>query len=400
MLVLGQEITGTVFDNQTKESLPFATVAIKGISQGTIANQQGNFNLRVPSSIDNPILIVSFLGYHTKEVSVSDNALQIGLETSILELKELIVNPLPPTAYIKRAVRKIPDNYARNPFESRAHYREIFKENGNYVNGSEAYFKSYYPSYEDTTENQHQLLLYRQAEDLQDIAFAKKWIEKRTIKENRKAKKKGEEPDEIDPTGEIRKGFGGPDNILSLDFNEELADCLDSTLFKKFKYEFGDGIRHYGREMMVINFESKGKVDHTRQEGKIYLDIDSDAIVAVEYSGKAIIPAVVRPILFAVGLKIVNPDFAVKIKYQPIGDKWYPQNFQWGVDLDMTKRYMWSSNESSSFFVQQLMTVNEVLLEKVSQVPDEKLFKPRQDMQDQTHNDYNITWEMVNTLIP
>lgn len=60
-------VRGTVVD-QTGESVPGASIQIKGGTQGTITDLDGKFSLNAPNK--KSILIVSFIGYVTQELPV------------------------------------------------------------------------------------------------------------------------------------------------------------------------------------------------------------------------------------------------------------------------------------------------------------------------------------------
>ena len=60
-------VRGTVVD-QTGESVPGASIQIKGGTQGTITDLDGKFSLNTPNK--KSILIVSFIGYVTQELPV------------------------------------------------------------------------------------------------------------------------------------------------------------------------------------------------------------------------------------------------------------------------------------------------------------------------------------------
>ncbi len=401
--VKGQIATdGVVISKTTKQPLPFATVGFKGKAQGTITNKNGEFRLQVPAELRTHPLVVSYLGYESYEINpaVYGSNMTIVLTESFMQLDEIVVRPLSPTDYIIRAVKRMSENYPSDPFATNSYYREKFVENGNFLNLTEGYFKSYYPSYQDTIENQHQLLLHRRVEDVHDLAFMRDWIEKKQQKEKRKAKKKGEEYEEEDVSEEIKKGFGGPENTLSMDLMKSLEPCLDSTLFKKFRYTFANGVQYRDRELLVIDFETKRVVEHTRQKGKIFIDLKTDAIVAVEYSGALVIPAVVKPILLAFGLSIKDPRFDKKIRYQLVKDRWYPENFQWYVDLGIKKRYMFKSNEYSDFEAEQVLQVSNIKFSELEEIAEEKRFDSGEEMAKQQFNDEKLTWDKVNTLKP
>src|SRR5258706_1529655 len=63
-------VSGTVIDNETKEPLTFATVAMKGKTIGTITNLQGEFDFHLPVEMRNDFLNINMLGYKTFESPV------------------------------------------------------------------------------------------------------------------------------------------------------------------------------------------------------------------------------------------------------------------------------------------------------------------------------------------
>lgn len=86
-------VKGSVVDFQTKDPLPNATVLVKGTSKGTSTDFDGMFSITVDS--DDAVLVVSYLGYKVKEVSVKGKTnLSIGLETDSNTLDEIVVTAL------------------------------------------------------------------------------------------------------------------------------------------------------------------------------------------------------------------------------------------------------------------------------------------------------------------
>ena len=83
-----KQLSGTVLDAKN-EVVIGANVIVKGTNKGTITNASGKFNLEValPATIQ-----VSFLGYTTKEVDVTESGpLQIILQDDVQTLDELVV---------------------------------------------------------------------------------------------------------------------------------------------------------------------------------------------------------------------------------------------------------------------------------------------------------------------
>lgn len=85
-------ITGSVFDAETNEALPGASVTIKGTTSGTITNTNGIFSISTSISGKQTIL-VSFIGYTLQEVSVDLNGTvdvgAIKLEADAIGLSEV-----------------------------------------------------------------------------------------------------------------------------------------------------------------------------------------------------------------------------------------------------------------------------------------------------------------------
>lgn len=84
-----QQVSGTVTDN-TGQPLPGANILEKNTSNGVQADFDGNFTLSV--SGDNATLVVSYLGFLTKEIAVNNqNNITIALEEDAQGLDEVVV---------------------------------------------------------------------------------------------------------------------------------------------------------------------------------------------------------------------------------------------------------------------------------------------------------------------
>ena len=85
----GRQVTGKVVDAATNEAVIGATVKVKGVASGVVTDVNGTFRLNAPSP---SVLVVSFLGYTTKELSADfDNLMVIELVTDETELDEVVV---------------------------------------------------------------------------------------------------------------------------------------------------------------------------------------------------------------------------------------------------------------------------------------------------------------------
>ncbi len=83
-------IKGKVTDGEKNDPLPGVSVLVKGTSLGTTTNENGEFQLKVESSP--AILVFSFIGYASREVSATDQGIvEIKLQPEQTSLSEMVV---------------------------------------------------------------------------------------------------------------------------------------------------------------------------------------------------------------------------------------------------------------------------------------------------------------------
>lgn len=90
-----RNIKGTVYDEKG-QTLPGATIMIKGTAVGVVTDADGKFKLEIPR-MDSIVLVVSFIGYETLHLPLSEDPkddkkeLVIKLKEDITEMEEVVV---------------------------------------------------------------------------------------------------------------------------------------------------------------------------------------------------------------------------------------------------------------------------------------------------------------------
>lgn len=83
-------VSGKITSADDGSPIPGANVLLKGTTNGTVTDIDGNYKLTVPSN--GATLIVSFIGYGSKEIPIGARAvIDVALETDITELSEVVV---------------------------------------------------------------------------------------------------------------------------------------------------------------------------------------------------------------------------------------------------------------------------------------------------------------------
>ncbi|MFC4873799.1 SusC/RagA family TonB-linked outer membrane protein [Negadavirga shengliensis] len=83
-------IQGVVRDNSENHSMPGVTIMVKGTNTGTVTDVDGSFQLTVED--DAAVLVVSFVGYITKELEIGNQSnFEIFLDQDLQNLEEVVV---------------------------------------------------------------------------------------------------------------------------------------------------------------------------------------------------------------------------------------------------------------------------------------------------------------------
>lgn len=110
-LVQAQTIRGTVTDSATGKPLPFASIYIKGTTQGTTTNDQGKYSINISGQADK--VICQYVGYQKEEKNISSatvvNFKLSRTHTKIRTVKVTASGEDPAYKIIRAAIKKRPD---------------------------------------------------------------------------------------------------------------------------------------------------------------------------------------------------------------------------------------------------------------------------------------------------
>lgn len=384
-------VEGNVVDANTGDPLPFATIGIKGTTTGTATNSEGRFIISIKEEVVDSMFFCSYMGYKDFQVKAKrvHEKLEIKLELDTFTLDEVEIRPWEPWDYIWNAMQKIPENYPNRPYMTEGYYSEFMAENDVFLKFTEGVVEIYNPAYGVDEKSQSKVLKARRRDDLGTLQFMRQKLEKKYEKEKKKAEKKGEEWESKGSIDEeiISASFGGPEEVLNADPLRDTASFLDIRQKKKYKYFIEGYSRYYGEQVIVIGFKSKGKYEHQKQAGKIYISLESDAIMSIEYDSKVIIPAVARPILFVMGYGITNPELTATMHYKPIGGQWYLNDFSVEGGAMLTRKKMFKKNEKSQFDISMALINNRIDIEKANEIPEEERIDKDKPLEEQVEPD-------------
>jgi len=87
------KVSGTVFDNQNRTSLPGTTVRVKGTSIATATNADGKYSIQIPGGSNQTLEFIA-LGYEATEQAVNSAVINVGLNQQAQMLNEVVITSL------------------------------------------------------------------------------------------------------------------------------------------------------------------------------------------------------------------------------------------------------------------------------------------------------------------
>jgi len=247
---------GKIKDTQSGELLPFAAISILHTTSGTISNEDGVFFLRISPEYKNDTLIISYLGYRSLRIPLSEISYYniYHLEPTSIPLQEVVIRSLHPENLIRMAIAYKKENYPIQAFVQRAFYRESIKRDKKIMLYSEGILEVLKRPYRPT--------LFQERVKL---------IKQRSFKSI-----------EREDTVKI-KLHGGIQSSLDLDVVKNSFSFIDGEGMRDYAYTMRDMVMNDDKLTYMIEFHPKdSKVPYTF-DGYIYLDVKSLAFVKIEF---------------------------------------------------------------------------------------------------------------------
>ena len=247
---------GIVIDGKTKEPLEFASISVNETNISTVANSKGEFLLKIPKKDRKNSVTVSFLGYTSKVINLSDfnkDKTIISLETYIEELSEVKITVKDAPTLIKEVLKRRGQNYFSENTIMKGFYRETIKKRNTYVSLSEAIVVINKQPY--TVERKDILQLYKS--------------------------RKSTDYNKLDTIALKLKG--GPFNTIHLDVMKNPDLLLTDDIFNNYNFTFDTSTKIDNRVIYVVNFREKPSVTDPLFFGKLFIDAQTLALTSAQF---------------------------------------------------------------------------------------------------------------------
>lgn len=383
-----------VADSSTKLPIPYITLKQIEGSSGFVADQRGRILL---NQIDRSASYsLSCIGYKTRSFQGQDlfKLDTILMPSSMLELEEVVIRPMTPTAFINEAMTRIPKNYVTDSSNAEGYYREWIRENNNFLNLNEAYIAFNQPGYLTLKDSFLIALQAGRCDAQEELQFMRKELEKDLKRQRKEAEKKDEAFDEeenamtwevIDPTLMLQLDpIRHPETPMHI--NDNNVDFLDSNSHDQYVYWYGKPERFDDKTLVVIQFEPQRNAKAPLFKGSVWIDQASMAFVKISFgfekdAEKHLIPGYARALLWVYGLSYEINETLIEFVYQAFEDKWSLSSTYLKAQMNLEKRRIFSANDVSDFFYEGELLVQ--TLDKGAKALSGALFNPKELLSEQ-----------------
>lgn len=282
---------GKVIDSESKKPLVFASLMVEKTNISTITNTEGEFSLKMPEDVREADIVISFLGYKTKTIPLSqlkNNKNRILMEVSVTELPEINISiPKDAESLVRETLKKKGQNYFDDPTLMTAFYRETIKKRRKNVSLSEAVVNIYKTPY--TSPKQDGVKLYKA--------------------------RKSTDYSKLDTVA--LKLQGGPFNALFVDIMKYPEYIFSEASINNYNFTFDRSTRVNDRLIYVVNFSQKESIPDPLYQGKLYIDAEHKILTSAIYS-----------------LNITDKELASKlfVRKKPRNAKVWPNQVAYRVD--------------------------------------------------------------------
>ena len=293
-----KQFKGSILDSKTRNELIYASITVSGTSISTISNSEGKFSIKVPAENQNATLLISFLGYKNKVVSIQDLKPEknlLYLEPSNTFLEEVVVKGGDAKNIYTGVLANRLQNYGDDPIQMTAFYRETIRKRRTYVSLSESIINVLKQPFLGGSQDQISLFKGRKNADytkLDTVNF---------------------------------KLQGGPFSALYIDLVKYPDFIFSNEAFELYDFNLEDNTQINDRQVLVLAFKQKEGIESPLYYGKLYIDAKSLAVVSASFALN-VENKVKAGLMFTrkkpAGLDIYPTEVRYQINYRQQKDKW------------------------------------------------------------------------------
>ena len=337
--------SGVVVDKTNGDKLSFAHVVVLSTNIATVTNSEGEFLLKVPVSVENGSIEVSFMGFEAQKIpikSLKQKNNKISLTQIGIILPQVDILPTNPKELVIKMLEQRRKNYSEKDMLMRAFYRETIRKKNTPVSISEAIVEVNKQSYDNSQQDKVSVFKSRKSSDYSKLDTL------------------------------VFKLMGGPFNTLFIDVVKYPEYFLNENNLNDYVFQYLYNEKIDNRLVYVVSFKQVESVADPLPLGKLYIDAQTFALYKADFEVNLSQPEVAA-MLFIRKKPFNARVFATKahylVDYKFIDGKWrYAYSrIDLGLKIDWKKKFFNTYYNSSI----------EMASTNWHEIPDKNSFKDR-----------------------
>jgi hypothetical protein len=360
---------GTILDSKTKNELTFASITVSGSNISTISNSEGDFLIKIPIYRQDASLIISYLGYKDKVISIKDLKQEknlLYLEPINVQLKDVVVNGID-------ANKLFSNNYGDSTIQIIGFYRESIKKRRTYVSVLESIVNIEKMSFSSGVQDQVNILKGRKNVDYTKLDTINFKLE------------------------------GGLFTSLFIDLIKEPSNIFSENVFDLYNFRFEDITQINDKEVLIISFKQKSTLEDPDPlySGKLFIDSKSLAIINATFKLN-VENRIKAGLIFTrkkpKGLDIYPTEVNYQVDYRQQNNKWIFSYSRGDITFKLNwDKWIFNTSYNTTF---ELVNTNWENLDSQAQISTQKL-SPYVIMSDRITNSADINfWGEYNIIEP
>ena len=249
---------GTILDSKSKNELTFASITVSGSNISSISNSEGDFLIKIPIDRQDASLIISFLGYKDKVISIKDLKQEknlLYLEPVNILLKDVVVNVMDANKLFSNVLNNRSINYGDSSIQLIGFYRESIKKRRNYVSVLESIVDIQKMPFSIGIQDQVNILKGRKNADYTKLDTVNFKLE------------------------------GGLFSALFIDLIKDPSNIFSENVFELYNFHFEDITQINDKQVLIISFKQKASIEDPDPlySGKLFIDAKSLAIISATF---------------------------------------------------------------------------------------------------------------------
>ena len=249
---------GTILDSKSKNELTFASITVSGSNISTISNSEGDFLIKIPIDKQDASLIISYLGYKDKIISIKDLTQEkniVYIEPIKNLLKEVVVNAMDANKLFSNVLNNRSKNYGDSSIKMVGFYRESIKKRRTYVSVLESIVNIEKMPFSSVVQDQVDILKGRKNVDYSKLDTINFKLE------------------------------GGLYTALFIDLIKDPTNIFSENVFDLYNFRFEDITQINDKQVFIISFKQKPALEDPDPlySGKLFIDTKSLAIISATF---------------------------------------------------------------------------------------------------------------------